>query len=123
MNVVIVGHSPGKISPNKSITLSRVKQWLNHANVYDYDWFNLVTYHAPDLKLNEITLKVCDITKYDKIIALGNMASTWLNRNNIPHLKVPHPSGLNRIWNDPLAESRTISQIKKYLETKCIYNV
>ena len=120
MRVVIVGHSPGKVAESKSITRIRVKRWLEEVK---YDWHNLVEYHAPSLKMKDVELDPTIILKYDKVIALGNQPSEWLTRNCINHLKVPHPSGLNRIWNDPLAESRTISQIKKYLETKCIYNV
>jgi hypothetical protein len=123
MRVLIVGHSPGKVQQSKSITRNRVKAWLQAANVEEYDWINLVNYHAPSLKFNEITLTSRDVIGYDKIIALGNMASVWLARNNISHLKVPHPSGLNRIWNDSTTEIKTMDSIKKYLETKHIYRV
>lgn len=120
MKVVIVGHSPGKIIESKSITRLRVKKWLSDTQ---YDWYNLVEYHAPALKMKEIQLSPAIICKYDKVIALGNMASEWLSKNQIIHIKVPHPSGLNRAWNDPKTELITIDRITEYLETKDIYTV
>ena len=116
MKVVIIGHSPGKVSPDKSITRLRVQKWLNRANVYEYDWFNLVNYHAPDLNLGDVTLQKKEVEDYDAVIALGNMAGTWLGRSDIPHLKVPHPSGLNRVWNDPDMEETVMQNIVKYLK-------
>lgn len=116
MNLTIVGHSPGKAgSPEKSKTIQRVKRWLNQQDVYEYGWYNLVEYHAPKLKLRETTLEAQTINKYDKVIALGNLASQWLTKQEIEHLKVPHPSGLNRQWNNPETETITINNIKQYL--------
>jgi uracil-DNA glycosylase len=120
MRVVIVGHSPGKVSESKSITRIKVKRWLGETQ---YDWYNLVDYHTASLKMKEITLKAEQLIGYDKVIALGNQPSDWLIRNGVNHLKVPHPSGLNRVWNDPGAEPQTINLIKSYLETKDIYTV
>ena len=120
MRVVIIGHSPGKVAESKSITRLRVKKWMADTA---YDWYNLVEYHAPNLKMKEVQLSHESIREYDKVIALGNMPSDWLTRNQILHLKVPHPSGLNRAWNDPMSEPLTINRIQEYLETKDIYTV
>ena len=117
INLTIVGHSPGRAgSPEKSKTIQRVKRWLNQHELYEYDWYNLVDYHAPKLKLKEATLESKIIEPYNKVIALGNLASQWLTKNNINHLKVPHPSGLNRQWNNPETENITINKIKQYLD-------
>lgn len=116
MRVVIVGHSPGKVSAEKSITLRRVKNWLNANEVYVYGWYNLVDYHAPSLKLREATLNPDAIKEFNVVLSLGNLASEWLRRNNIEHLRLPHPSGLNRYWNNPEAESNVIKLIEKYLK-------
>lgn len=117
INLTIVGHSPGRAgSPEKSKTIQRVKRWLNQHELYEYDWYNLVDYHAPKLKLKEATLESQIIEPYNKVIALGNLASQWLTKNNINHLKVPHPSGLNRQWNNPETENITINKIKQYLD-------
>jgi uracil-DNA glycosylase len=120
MRVVIVGHSPGKVSESKSITRIKVKRWLGETQ---YDWYNLVDYHTASLKMKDVELDPKLIMTYDKIIALGNQSSEWLTRNGVNHLKVPHPSGLNRVWNDPDAESQTVNLINDYLETKDIYTV
>lgn len=120
MKVVIIGHSPGKVVESKSITRIRVKRWLVETQ---YDWYNLVDYHTVSLKMKEVTLKPEQLIGYDKVIALGNQPSDWLTRNGVNHLKVPHPSGLNRVWNDPMTEPLVINQVKEYLETKDIYTV
>lgn len=120
MRVVIIGHSPGKVAESKSITRKRVKRWLGETQ---YEWYNLVDYHTTFLKMKDVELDPKLIITYDKVIALGNMPSDWLTRNQIPHLKVPHPSGLNRAWNDPNTEPLTINRITSYLETKDIYTV
>lgn len=117
INLTIIGHSPGKAgSPDKSKTIQRVKRWLNQHAFYEYDWYNLVDYHAPKLKLGEVTLEPQKIQQYNKVIALGNLASQWLTKQSIEHLKVPHPSGLNRQWNNPETETITINNIKHYLD-------
>ena len=118
MNLTIVGHSPGKAgSPEKSKTIQRVKRWLNQHGIYEYGWYNLVDYHAPKLKLREATLEAKTVNQYDMVIALGNLASQWLTKQKIEHLKVPHPSGLNRQWNNPETEAITINNIKNYLKS------
>lgn len=55
--------------------------------------------------LNSDTIsQLSDVKRLQKagfsIIALGNKASERLHKLNIPHFKLPHPSGLNRKLND-----------------------
>lgn len=116
-NLIIIGHSPGPgiVSNRKTSTLNRVRSWINKE--YTYEWKNLVDYHAPTLKMSDVNLDENYVKTFDYVIALGNMASNWLNKMNINHLKVPHPSGLNRMWNNPQTEIDTIESIKKYLHT------
>mgnify|MGYP003138530058 FL=1 len=47
-----------------------------------------------------------------KVIAMGNEVSDYFTKNNVEHLKVPHPSGLNRMWNNPELEPSVIEQIR-----------
>ena len=51
--IVIIGHSPGKVDAAKSTTLKKVKDWMESCHILSYDWYNLVDYHAPDLKLKD----------------------------------------------------------------------
>ena len=114
--ILIVGHSPGKIVKSKSPTRNRVKHWLNSAGIEEYDWTNLVHYNVPGLKMSDVTLDPKWVMGYDRVIALGRSAEQWLSRQEIKHLAVPHPSGLNRAWNDPSVEPEVMDNIKKYLK-------
>ena len=39
-----------------------------------------------------------------------------MTKLGIQHLKIPHPSRLNRQWNDPKTEITTKKRLKKYLQ-------
>tara|TARA_B100000029_G_C16728038_1_gene649600 strand:+ start:83 stop:439 length:357 start_codon:yes stop_codon:yes gene_type:complete len=115
MNILVLGHSPGpmKCSSKVKTTKHRVSDWLKD---YDYDFHNLSPVHAPVLRLSEVKDEhVLPAIKHDKIIALGNLASQYLTRKNIDHLKVPHPSMKNRVWNDSSLEPKVIKQIREYI--------
>ena len=56
-------------------------------------------------------------SKYDKVIALGNVASNSLKKLNKDHFKMPHPSGLNRQLNDKEFEKKKIKECYNYLYT------
>lgn len=113
--ILIVGHSPGKLEEGKSPTRNRVREWLNSVGIDSYDWTNLVHYHTPSLKMSDVTLKPSYVRQYDRVVALGRVAEQWLTGQEIEHLAIPHPSGLNRVWNDPATEPRVVEKIKKYL--------
>lgn len=115
--ILIVGHSPGKVEAGKSPTRKRVAGWLKETGVESWDWTNLVHYNAPSLKMSDVTLKQSYVKRYSKVIALGRIAEDWLESQGIEHLAVPHPSGLNRIWNDPDVEPMVVEKIKKYVKS------
>ena len=114
--VIVIGHSP---NPNKtaetSPTLSKVRKWMTSAGVYEYDFINLVNEFVPNLTLKKVTLNPGSLKKYKRRITLGNLADTYLTRNNISHFKAPHPSGLNRQFNDKTFEPKVMKNIKEYL--------
>lgn len=122
MKVLIVGHSPGKVKPEKSITRKRVIDWLKRAGIIKFSWHNLVDYHAPKLNLKQVTLDPQVVNGFDRVISLGVLAHTWLSRQSIEHYPAPHPSGLNRQWNDPATEPRVINEIQQYLQREKISN-
>jgi hypothetical protein len=51
-----------------------------------------------------------------KIIALGNNASSRLDAMEIPHFKLPHPSGRNRKLNDTKFVDSELEKCKNYLK-------
>ena len=53
---------------------------------------------------------------YEKVIALGNVASEALTKINVDHFKLPHPSGLNRKLNDKKYVTQLLKECKEYHE-------
>ena len=100
MKIIYVGTKPGNFPPDRSPTIRRITKWSEQAGVQDWDWTNL----SDNNMLEKI--KGC------KVIAMGNEVHTYFAKNKIEHLKVPHPSGLNRMWNNPELEPSVIEQIR-----------
>jgi hypothetical protein len=70
--------------------------------------------------LNSDTVsQLSDIKKLEKfgfkVIAFGNKASEKLVKWNIPHYKMPHPSGLNRKLNNKQAMALELYHAHSYL--------
>jgi hypothetical protein len=55
---------------------------------------------------------------YDKVLALGNFVSSVLNKIEVNHFKLPHPSPRNRLLNDKDYERSMLFACKQYLELK-----
>lgn len=120
MKVLIVGMNPAPSNPTnkarRNSTHDRLNAWMTAANVQHYSFFN--TFDAP--KNNP---RVCDIEssrfKYiddDYVVfALGNFVSVALTNANIEHVKLPHPSPRNRMFNDPNFEQTVIDTVKRRL--------
>ena len=100
MKIIYVGTKPGNFPPDRSPTIRRITKWSEQAGVQDWDWTNL----SDNNMLEKI--KGC------KVIAMGNEVHNYFAKNKIEHLKVPHPSGLNRMWNNPELEPSVIEQIR-----------
>ena len=99
---IFVGTEPGNNPPNKSQTIKRITKWSLEAGVQNWTWTNLSD--------PEHMIKI----KGYKVIAMGNVVAKYFEKNNVEHLKVPHPSGLNRMWNDPKLEPQVIEQIRGF---------
>ena len=82
-----------------------MSEWIEQP----YDWTNI--YNLND----EVIFTVEQTYKYSHIVALGNVASDYLNKLGVRHCKVPHPSRLNRMWNDPQTEIDTVNKLNNYL--------
>ena len=83
--------------------------------------------HRMNLSINDIKLynsqafvdEIQDqIEEDDQIVALGREASRALTKHNLPHLKIPHPSGLNRTLNDTLFVNKFLKECKAYVLQK-----
>ena len=116
--ILVLGQSPGFAgSPEVSKTIQRVKGWMIQCGIQEqeYDWRNCVDVPGAKVKMKDVALNRFEVANYEKVICLGISASKWCERLKIKHIKVPHPSGLNRQWNDPSVEPNVINNINSYL--------
>lgn len=116
--VLVLGISPGKVgSRAASKSVQRVNRWLAECGVDsdEYDWQNCSDQPGARPKQSEIDKPRYEVALYDKVICLGNIPARWCRLLSIDYIKVPHPSGVNRKWNDPATEPETIEQIRNYL--------
>jgi len=120
MKVIVVGHSPGssKIKyRSKSATIKRLDMWLGACDVNLYSFMNLFapSSHLPKKdRIDETLVQEC-LKGYNKVITLGNEVSQYFTKNNIPHFAAPHPSPLNRKFNDKTFEPSLINSLQSYL--------
>jgi len=118
-DILVLGISPGFAgSREKSKSVQRVNAWMAACGITEeqYDWRNLVDEPGKNPKMSEISLYRYEVANYKKVICLGNKPAQWCRGYCIDHvLKVPHPSGLNRKWNNPEQETITIEEINNYL--------
>jgi uracil-DNA glycosylase len=109
--VVIVGDRPSEKNTDPTIAFvgttsyDRLLRIMNAAELVAITLVN-----AFDMDGN-----VQDIPKAMKYVALGNNASDRLTELGIEHLKLPHPSGRNRYWNDEGAEELAAQKLKEYV--------
>ena len=112
--IIIVGQNPSSVE--KSSTFRKLNQWTNEWKITrKYDFMNCSEEYGQKYTIDYDSLKVTN--KYDKVIALGNVASNSLKKLNIDHFKMPHPSGLNRQLNDKEFEKKKIKECYNYLYT------
>lgn len=120
--VIVIGHSPGssKIKrKSNSATLKRLDVWLGACDVYSYSFVNLF---APGfssdkkLQVDETMIQEC-IQGYTKVITLGNEVSQYFKKRGMRHYPVPHPSPLNRKFNDKTFEPAVIKGLQSYLNS------
>lgn len=127
MNVIIVGSNPSQRSAETGAfcpsTKSRttLDSWFKGINVnLDYD--NVVDYVTENnrpLRISEIRGAIPELkqrlSSYNRIITVGKTAAKALEMTGLDHFQAPHPSGLNRFWNDQEAAADMIERIRDYV--------
>jgi uracil-DNA glycosylase family 4 len=87
-----------------------------YANVADYPTENNRPLLTAEIKSNlSLLQRKVDIIKPDKIIALGKTAEKALTLLRTDYYPMPHPSGLNRLLNDPEYVKKKINGLRDYL--------
>jgi uracil-DNA glycosylase len=132
--MLIVGSNPSQRSPTldpfHSSTRSRIilDEWFSRHGISDrgrIKFINLVdrvTSGNVPLRIRDI-LPELDIvrhriadTRETKIVALGSFVDKILNKLNISHFTLPHPSGLNRRCNDKQYVDDMLVRLASYLD-------
>jgi len=136
--ILVIGLCPSKISPDFSAfhpaTKSRktLDKWFKSAGVDNnkFEYINVFFFSNEEVYTRD--QKWCqdfedamdDLKKYDKIMACGKQVTEeiqkYFNRKgyNRPIKKMlflPHPSGRNRLLNDPKNVEIMIKDIKRYV--------
>lgn len=121
--VLVIGMNPsnkpalkGKVAKNS--TFDKLHKWMDELGVHYFSFCNTFDYAKDKPTQKDVDFKrLCTLTKdYDKIICLGGFVSNSLNRIDVSHFKMPHPSPRNRLLNDKGYERRLIDRCKEYLK-------
>lgn len=113
--VVFVGDAPSANNAVETIAFvgahcfPRLVEWIK---LIDPDFYVCIN-------SNELT-QMADIHKLVvradfKVIALGLTAAKRLTEFEIDHFMMPHPSGLNRKLNDPIAIKELLVEAREYV--------
>ena len=133
-HVCIVGSNPSQASvdntPFHEGTKSRktIDSWFEpDEEVFYLKFMNVVNYKKVDnkaLTTKEIKDAVPEIRnrfselaagKF-KLVTVGKAAHTALTLADVNHFEMPHPSGLCRFWNDPIAAEAKIKEMLEWVK-------
>ena len=112
--IYFIGDKPSKKNIDKNVAFVGTRSYKTLL-----DWI-----YRMNLNINKICLfnhkgfintRLKHINEHDAIVALGNVASEALSKENVPHIKIPHPSGLNRVLNDKKTVDRFLRHCKDYI--------
>jgi len=118
MSILVLGISPGKAATlESSMSYKKIKNIMLRCRVLNFDWDNLSSVKCSIPSMKQVEISVDKVNSYDKVICLGNIPAIWCAKKKINHLKIPHPSGINRQWNNPDTEIKTVRRIVGYLDT------
>jgi len=117
-HILVVGQNPSYKTENNQ-SLARLARWMTEAGVEHWSFVNVQSRpgtYIPSTEDRHFLWK-CLQGSRQSIVAMGWNASRTLDRMQIKHRRVHHPSGLNRILNDPKHEAWCILQIQAAKET------
>lgn len=116
--VLVVGMNPStKPTMNKqNATFKKLISWMDVVGVHYFSFCNTFD-DTSEAKHNKVNYeRLCTLSKeYDKILALGNFVSESLNKIDVVHFKLPHPSPRNRLLNDKTYEKKILLKCREYL--------
>lgn len=113
--LLIVGQNPSSAKKaKKNDSLDRLLDWCTAWKLDEWDFMNCSDEPGDKYTIDFDRLKDAG-QQFDKIIALGNVASNALKKVGVDHFKMPHPSPLNRQLNDKQFEKTMIKECYNYI--------
>ena len=118
--VIVVGINPSnrhfEVVIYKNSTFDRLTKWIDFLNIKHFSFINCFNERGEytSSKIDYISLKNCINNSY-KVLALGAFPSQALQKLNIEHFRLPHPSPRNRQLNDKLFELLILEECRGFL--------
>jgi len=115
--IIFIGDKPSLKNTNPdvpfvgTVSYKTLLKWFKILNLNEN---NYTIYNSHNLTCIETIKNTYNIN--NKYIALGNEASKRLDKLNIKHFKLPHPSGRNRLLNDKFKINEILSKCIIYLQ-------
>ena len=117
--IIVVGMCPSSkptLGYKRNATFNRLEAWMDELGVKHFSFINVFDKtHAPTLSKVKGKHLIEATSDYVNVLALGGFVSEALNRHNVEHFQLPHPSPLNRLLNDKNYEKQVLEQCKEYL--------
>ena len=116
--IYFIGDKPSKCNINTEVAFVGTRsyktllEWIHRMNL---SINNICLFNADDFIRKVNKEEILTIHEHDQIVALGREASIALDKAVLPHLRIPHPSGLNRKLNDPREVNRFLKECKEYV--------
>lgn len=104
-HLLVVGQNPSYSALNNQ-TLQRLARWMDKAGIRHWSFINVQSKPGTFIPSTEDRhfLWKCLKDTDQPVIAMGRNASMVLERLQVCHQRIQHPSGLNRELNDPDVE-------------------
>lgn len=118
--ILVVGMCPSNkptLGTKRNATFRNLESWMDRLNIRYFSFIN--TFNFPGkAQIKNVDFdsleKACQ--SYNKVLALGNFASTALCKIGVKHYVMPHPSPLNRNLNHKWWVDLMIEDCREYLE-------
>tara|TARA_E500000318_G_C3502797_1_gene189047 strand:- start:102 stop:782 length:681 start_codon:yes stop_codon:yes gene_type:complete len=118
--VLIIGHSPSPSGKKLTPTIRRLNKLFDPIpyRIYNLNSEPTVYLDYSKIKRKGLTRVVNRALKNgNPVVSMGREVDNYLNGVGIPHYPIPHPSPVNRQWNDKKFEESVIRDLQDNLIT------
>jgi hypothetical protein len=126
-SIIFIGSNPSQASDSCHAFDSDTKSWktltdwIDRVDISATSFDNISHIKTPKnrpLNQQEIRNGMSDLlpklSRFTHVVALGKTASSALTKYGVRHLEMPHPSGCNRLLNDPAYVEVHVKKLKEY---------